>query len=218
MPTVKSFLWMPPFRYTDSLNHCHDRIFRLFRTAACQYHKQNRKSAILRCRWVLLHSFKLKERPNVLQRVPLKYIASFLGITQVSLIRIRAKKHWFRNPIFKKDQFTNPADRAKSIGIFRLWRDPSYAAGAVMTGVIADFRNLESAIFFIGFLTFISAFIILFRMQRIEKHIGWFNFIDNKKNNNMDGFSLIELKKKMKNNEPVLIIDPRCTAYSIGWT
>jgi CRP-like cAMP-binding protein len=34
----------------------------------------------------------LKEQPDVLLRVPLKYIASFLGITQVSLSRIRAKK------------------------------------------------------------------------------------------------------------------------------
>jgi MFS family permease len=66
---------------------------------------------------------------------------------------------------------THPADRAKSIGIFRLWRDLGYAVGAVLTGVIADLCNLESAIFFIGFLTFISAFIILLRMQRIKKHI-----------------------------------------------
>jgi CRP-like cAMP-binding protein len=34
----------------------------------------------------------LKSNPDVLKRVPLKYIASFLGITQVSLSRIRALK------------------------------------------------------------------------------------------------------------------------------
>ena len=34
----------------------------------------------------------IEESPNVIQRIPLKYIASYLGITQVSLSRIRAKK------------------------------------------------------------------------------------------------------------------------------
>lgn len=34
----------------------------------------------------------IKEEPNVLKRVPLKYVASYLGITQVSLSRIRGIK------------------------------------------------------------------------------------------------------------------------------
>ncbi len=34
----------------------------------------------------------LEEYPGIVQRVPLKYIASYLGITQVSLSRIRARK------------------------------------------------------------------------------------------------------------------------------
>jgi len=34
----------------------------------------------------------LSEAPNVLMRVPLKYVASYLGITQVSLSRIRARR------------------------------------------------------------------------------------------------------------------------------
>ncbi|TWI80191.1 CRP-like cAMP-binding protein [Lacibacter cauensis] len=34
----------------------------------------------------------LNEEPNIIQRVPLKYIASYLGITQVSLSRIRSQR------------------------------------------------------------------------------------------------------------------------------
>lgn len=60
---------------------------------------------------------------------------------------------------------THPLDRAKSIGIFRLWRDLGYAIGAILTGLIADLVSMEAAILFIGVLTFISAFIIKFRMS-----------------------------------------------------
>ncbi len=60
---------------------------------------------------------------------------------------------------------THPQDRAKSIGIFRLWRDLGYAIGAILTGIIADLINMNAAIVFIGLLTLMSAFVIHFRMK-----------------------------------------------------
>ena len=60
---------------------------------------------------------------------------------------------------------TNPQDRAKSIGIFRLWRDLGYAIGAILTGIIADLISINAAIIFIGLLTLASALIIRYRMR-----------------------------------------------------
>lgn len=61
---------------------------------------------------------------------------------------------------------THPDDRAKSVGVFRLWRDLGYAIGAILTGIIADIFNLNTAILFIAVLTLISAFIILIRIKK----------------------------------------------------
>jgi MFS family permease len=60
---------------------------------------------------------------------------------------------------------TNPQDRAKSLGIFRFWRDSGYAIGAIMTGVIADALGINASILVIGSLTIISALIIQYRMK-----------------------------------------------------
>jgi hypothetical protein len=62
-------------------------------------------------------------------------------------------------------QNTHPYDRAKSIGIFRLRRDLGYAIGAILTGAIADFFNLEASIIAIGALTIFSAIVIQIRMK-----------------------------------------------------
>jgi MFS family permease len=61
-------------------------------------------------------------------------------------------------------EYTHPTDRAKSIGIFRLWRDLGYAVGAILTGLIADYYNINGAILAVGVLTFISAIVIQTRM------------------------------------------------------
>lgn len=61
---------------------------------------------------------------------------------------------------------TPPNQRANSIGVFRLWRDLGYAFGAVITGVIADRFNLETAISSIGLLTLGAAMIVQVRMTK----------------------------------------------------
>lgn len=59
---------------------------------------------------------------------------------------------------------THPQQRAQGIGIFRLWRDLGYAIGALMTGVLADWFGIHVAVLSIGALTFVSAWVIKFRM------------------------------------------------------
>ena len=74
---------------------------------------------------------------------------------------------------------THPAQRAESIGIFRMWRDLGYAVGALLTGLIADFFGMAEALFVIVLLTLLSSLIIQFRMYcEIEgrKRLSLFHF------------------------------------------
>jgi len=68
---------------------------------------------------------------------------------------------------------THPQDRAKSLGVFRLWRDLGYAIGAIITGIIADTMGMNASIIFIGVLTFISGLIIYYRMKCADKRLPW---------------------------------------------
>lgn len=61
--------------------------------------------------------------------------------------------------------FTHPLDRAKSLGIFRFWRDLGYAFGALMTGILADMLGLQVPVLVTGLLTVLSAAVILIRMS-----------------------------------------------------
>ena len=59
---------------------------------------------------------------------------------------------------------THPADRANSLGVFRLWRDSGYAIGAILAGVIADTLGINASIIAIGLLTILSSGVIMYRM------------------------------------------------------
>ncbi len=60
---------------------------------------------------------------------------------------------------------THAMDRAKSLGIFRFWRDSGYAIGAIITGLTADYFGAPISIGIIAALTFFSAIFIKIRMH-----------------------------------------------------
>lgn len=66
-------------------------------------------------------------------------------------------------------QLTNPADRAESMGVFRFWRDLGYAIGALLTAMVSAYWNIGYAILLVGTLTLISALILKFRMDDIDR-------------------------------------------------
>jgi MFS family permease len=61
--------------------------------------------------------------------------------------------------------YTNPSQRAQSIGVFRFWRDSGYAFGAILTIIITKFFNIELSLIIIGLITLISAIIVKIRMD-----------------------------------------------------
>jgi MFS family permease len=58
-----------------------------------------------------------------------------------------------------------PAERATSVGVYRLWRDSGYAAGAILAGAIADLAGFPTAILSVGLLTGVSGLAVWVRMR-----------------------------------------------------
>jgi MFS family permease len=55
---------------------------------------------------------------------------------------------------------SHPSWRARSLSVYRFWRDLGYAIGALSAGVIADLFGMASAIALIGALTFLSGVVV----------------------------------------------------------
>jgi MFS family permease len=58
----------------------------------------------------------------------------------------------------------HPAWRARSVGIYRLWRDGGFAVGALLAGSIADLISIEAAIYAVAALTAASGIVVIVRM------------------------------------------------------
>lgn len=58
----------------------------------------------------------------------------------------------------------HPAWRARSIGVYRLWRDGGFAVGALLAGVLADAFDLPTAIWAVAALTALSGLVVAVRM------------------------------------------------------
>jgi MFS family permease len=58
-----------------------------------------------------------------------------------------------------------PGWRASALGIYRLWRDLGFAAGALVAGSVADVAGMPAAIWCVAALTALSGIVVLLRMR-----------------------------------------------------
>ncbi len=58
----------------------------------------------------------------------------------------------------------HPTWRARSVGVYRLWRDSGFAAGALLAGLLADLYDIPTAIWAVAALTAVSGIVVAVRM------------------------------------------------------
>lgn len=59
----------------------------------------------------------------------------------------------------------NPAVRASTVGVYRLWRDLGYAVGALLSGFIGDYFGVQAAVWVVAACTFASGALSAARMK-----------------------------------------------------
>jgi MFS family permease len=67
---------------------------------------------------------------------------------------------------------SHPTWRARSLSVYRFWRDLGYAIGALSAGLIADRFGLSWAIASIAALTFLSGAIVAVAMRESSRHLS----------------------------------------------
>lgn len=66
----------------------------------------------------------------------------------------------------------HPAWRARSVGVYRLWRDGGFAVGALLSGVLADLYGIAAAIAAVAVLTAASGVVVAVRMRGNDHAAG----------------------------------------------
>jgi MFS family permease len=66
----------------------------------------------------------------------------------------------------------HPAWRARAVGVYRLWRDGGFAAGALLTGVLADRYGLPAAIWTVAALTGLAGLLVAVRMYETHGRVA----------------------------------------------
>jgi MFS family permease len=63
----------------------------------------------------------------------------------------------------------HPAWRARSVGIYRLWRDGGFAVGALLAGVLADLYGIRAAVWVVAAVTAVSGAVVAMRMYETHQ-------------------------------------------------
>ncbi len=66
----------------------------------------------------------------------------------------------YPTPIAAVSYYSHPTWRARSLSVYRFWRNLGYAIGALSAGVIADALGIPWAVGFVGLLTFLSGVVV----------------------------------------------------------
>jgi MFS family permease len=63
----------------------------------------------------------------------------------------------------------HPTWRARSVGIYRLWRDGGFAVGALLAGVTADLWGIRGAVLVVAAITALSGMVVATRMYETHR-------------------------------------------------
>ncbi|MDP3712380.1 MAG: MFS transporter [Mycobacteriales bacterium] len=66
----------------------------------------------------------------------------------------------------------HPAWRARSVGVYRLWRDGGFAVGAVLAGVLADAYGIPTAVWAVAAITAASGAVVAVRMYETHRPVA----------------------------------------------